>query len=1088
MSRALTRRAHRRPALLVASGLTALVTVLPTAVNADAGAPARIAPTGLRTQHLAQALGIDDTTPYLSWNVTSRATGVVQSAYRVQAAGSLSRLKQGRPDLWDSGKVRSGVPQTTYAGKELGSRSRVYWRVMLWSADTGRDSGWSEPSVFETGLTQQQDWDADWITHPDWQLSKRTVEPVVVDLPRTRARYVRLDVTRLGLPLADDFPARTWRLQLGEIDVRDSANATTGLAKGAAVTASETDTVRKTWEPALAVDGLPNSALQTAAGYSSPPHTGPDVSDAPVVLTLDLKSAKTFDQIALYPRADVLTDDGRVPNFPVDYTVSTGDAPTGPFTEAARVTGQQPPTPYLPAGLPLFTKDFTLPKSVRSARLYVSGLGIHDTSINGEPVGDAVLEPANTDYAERVQYATYDVTDRLRSGRNTIGIELGNGMANVVSTADRYRKLYGNLSDPKLVAQLEITLADGTVRRMASGSDWRTTLGATTSSNWYGGEDYDARRAIPDWNKPGQDRGAWKAAVTVSGPGTATGPAVLSARETEPVRVIETLTGKEVEGAAEGSRIFDLGRNIAGWPEITVTAPAGTDIRILPAESLKDGHAFQSISNVGGPLWDTYTTGGDGSETWHPRFSYHGFRYLELKGLPENATVTVRGKVLHTDNASSGDFTSSNQLVNGIHSIIRRSIEGNMMSVLTDCPSREKLGWLEQNQLLFPVLTGNYDMEAYFRKLVRDMSDAQTEDGLIPSTVPEYTNLPGGYRNDANWGGAFVLVPWQLYTTYGDRDTLTTYYPQMQRYAAFLEQQVKDGILDYGLGDWFTPDRTFPRAVAGTYGYWRVVDALSRIADVLGDEDGAASYRAKADAGAEALTAKYYDRTTGTFGGGGHGAEALALDMGAVPDGERERLLDHFVTGVERADHHLVLGEISLPAAFRVLSAAGRDDVIHKIATQTTSPSYGYQVLHGNTTLGESWDGGPGQSQNHFMLGAIDAWFTDRVAGIEQAPGSIGYRELLIDPAVVGDLTSASGSYRTPYGTVSTDWKRDGDRYRLRLSVPAGSTAEVHVPFTGGRVAAPDGAKLLRTERGEAVYEVGSGDWTFTSVYAADGS
>jgi alpha-L-rhamnosidase len=228
MSRALTRRAHRRPALLVASGLTALATVLPTAVNADAGPPARIAPAGLRTQHLAQALGIDDTTPYLSWNVTSRAAGVVQSAYRVQAAGSLSRLRQGKPDLWDSGKVRSGVPQTTYAGRELGSRTRVYWRVMLWSADTGRTSGWSEPAAFETGLTKQRDWDADWITHPDWQLSKRTVEPVVVDLPRTTARYVRLDVTRLGLPLADDFPAESWRLQLGEIDVRDSGSATTG--------------------------------------------------------------------------------------------------------------------------------------------------------------------------------------------------------------------------------------------------------------------------------------------------------------------------------------------------------------------------------------------------------------------------------------------------------------------------------------------------------------------------------------------------------------------------------------------------------------------------------------------------------------------------------------------------------------------------------------------------------------------------------------------------------------------------------------------------------------------------------------------
>ncbi|MGX1502020.1 UNVERIFIED_CONTAM: alpha-L-rhamnosidase [Streptomyces graminofaciens] len=1085
MSRALTRRARRRPALLVASGLTALVTVLPSAVTADAKAPARITPVELRTQHLTQALGIDDTTPYLSWSTTSRARGVVQSAYRVQAATSLSRLRQGRPDLWDSGKVASGVPRATYAGKELGSRSRVYWRVMLWSGDNGRDSGWSDAAVFETGLTKQQDWDADWITHPDWQLSRRTVEPVIVDLPRTTARYVRLDVTRLGLPLADDFPARSWRLQLGEIDVRDSGTGTEGLAKGAVVTASETGTVRKTWEPALAVDGLPNSALQTAAGYSSAPHTGPDVSDAPVVLTLDLKSAKTFDQVALYPRADVLTDDGRVPHFPVDYTLSTGDSAGGPFTRAARVAGQQPPKPYLPAGLPLITKDFTLPKDVRRARLYVSGLGVYDASINGEPVGDAVLEPANTDFAERVQYATYDVTERLRAGHNTIGVELGNGMSNVVSTADRYRKLYGNLSDPKLVAQLEITLADGTVRRVSSGSDWRTTLGPTTSSNWYGGEDHDARREIPDWNKPQGNRGSWKEAATVSGPGTAEKPALLSARETEPIRVIETLTGKEVEEAAEGSRIFDIGRNIAGWPEITVSAPAGTDIRILPAESLKDGHAFQSISNVGGPLWDTYTTRGEGAETWHPKFSYHGFRYLELKGLPEGASVTVRGKVLHTDNVSAGDFTSSNQLVNGIHSIIRRAVEGNMMSVLTDCPSREKLGWLEQNQLLFPTLTGNYDMEAYFRKLVRDMSDAQTEEGLIPSTVPEYTNLPGGYRNDANWGGAFVLVPWQLYTTYGDRDTLTTYYPQMKEYVAFLEQKVQGGILDYGLGDWFTPDRTFPRAVAGTYGYWRVVDGLSRIAEVLGDQEGAAVYRAKADAGAEALTARFYDQESGTFGGGGHGAEALALDMGAVPDGERARLLDHFVESVEEAGHHLVLGEISLPAAFRVLTEAGRDDIIHKIATQTTSPSYGYQVLNGNTTLGESWDGGPGQSQNHFMLGAIDSWFTDRVAGIEQAPGSIGYRRLLIDPAVVGDLTSASGSYRTPYGTASTDWQRDGDRYRLRLTVPAGSTAEVRVPFTSGDVTAPDGAELLRTEQGEAVYEVGSGDWTFTSVYAA---
>ncbi|MET7683336.1 family 78 glycoside hydrolase catalytic domain [Streptomyces sp. NPDC005423] len=1078
-----TRRNKPRPrrlALLPAAVLTALLTAVSSTVPAAASTTGVLTPAHPRTQHLDEALGIDDTTPDLSWQTIARTTGVLQSAYRVQAATSPERLRSARPDLWDSGKVASAVPQTTYAGRTLGSRTRVYWRVMLWS-DSRQKSGWSDTAVFETGLTKASDWQAQWITHPQWRLSEREIEPVVVNLPRTTARYVRLDVTRLGLPLKESVDARTWRLQLGEIDVRDTQTSATGLAHGAAVTASETNTIRKTYEPALAVDGLTNSALQTAAGYSSAAHTSADTSAAPVTLTLDLRTTKTFDQVALYPRADVLTDVGQVPGFPTDYALSASDDPAGPYTTLSHVTGQQPPKPYLPAGLPLLTDDFTLPHGVRSARLHIAGLGVYDASLNGRPVGDAVLEPANTDYRDRVQYATYDVTDRLRAGANTIGVALGNGMSNVISTADRYRKLYGDISDPKLIAQLEITLADGSVRTVRSGDDWRTALGPTTSSNWYGGEDYDARRELPHWNDPQGDRGSWQHAVPVAAPGSTDAPATLSARETEPIRVVQTLVGKQVDGA-DGSRVFDLGRTIAGWPEITVSAPAGTEVRVYPAESLKDGHAFQSISNVGAPLWDSYTTRDTETATWHPEFSYHGFRYLELKGLPAGAKVTVRGEVLRTDNTSAGTFTSSDPLINGIHGLIRGAVEGNMMSILTDCPSREKLGWLEQDQLVFPALAANYDMQSQLRKIVRDMADAQTADGLIPSTVPEYTSLPGAYRNDSNWGGAFVLVPWQLYTTYGDRSTLSTYYPRMRQYAAFLQTQVSGGILDYGLGDWFTPDRTFPRAVASTYGYWRVVDALARIATVLGDDTAAQEYRAKADTAVHALTATYYDSATGTFGGGGQGAEALALDMGAYPAGEKDRLLAHFTGSVESAGYHLLLGEISLPAAFRVLSAAGRDDIVQHIATQTTSPSYGYQVVAGNTTLGESWDGGPGQSQNHFMLGAIDSWFTSRLAGIAQTPDSVGYAELLIDPAVEGGPTSASASYRTPYGRARTDWTRSGDRFRLTVDVPAGSTAEIHVPADGGRATAPPGARLRGATATEAVYAVGSGDWNFGSV------
>ncbi|MFI0238701.1 family 78 glycoside hydrolase catalytic domain [Streptomyces sp. NPDC016845] len=1053
---------RRRHSLLLATALTALVTVAPSAVAAAPGASGTA--TALRTQHLASALGIDDTTPELTW----QPRGAGQSAYRVQAATSRAALLAGRADLWDSGRVGSAVPQATYAGRGLGSRVSVYWRVRLWSPGADRAAAWSAPSVFETGLTSAKDWSADWITNKDWQLGKRTVQPVTVKVPRTTARYVRLDVTKLGLPYADDFPALAHRLQLAEIEVVDSAAPGTNVALGATVTASEADTERKVWETKLAVDGNTNSSWSQAAGYQSLTH---DSADAPVTLTLDLKEAKTFDRVVLYPRADVLTADGRVPNFPVDYGLATADAADGPYTTAARVTGQRPPKPYLPSGLPVFAKEFTLPKGVRKARLYMAGLGVYDAQVNGKAVGDAVLEPANTDFADRVQYATYDVTGQLRRGANDFRVELGNGISNQLSTADRYRKLYGNKADPKLIAQLEITLADGSVRRIASGTDWRTALGATTSSNWYGGEDYDARRTPS----------SWAAARRVDAADT---PATLSARETEPVRVVETLKGTEVSGAAEGSRIFDLGRNIAGWPELTVTAPKGTTIRAYPAEGLKDGHADQSISNVGAPLWDSYTTGGAGRGTWHPRFSYHGFRYVEIRGLPKGATVSVRGKVLRADNASAGSFTSSNDLINGIHSITRRAVEGNMMSVLTDCPSREKLGWLEQDQLVFPTLAANYDMRSYLRKIVRDMADAQTTEGLVPSTVPDYVELAGTYRNDANWGGAFVLVPWQLYTTYGDTDTLRAYYPQMKKYVTFLEQKVSGGLLDYSLGDWFTPDRTFPKAVSGTYGYWRVVDALSDIAGVIGEDDDVAVYRAKADTSARALSDAYYDETSGTFGGGGQGAEALALDMGAYPDGERARLLGHLVSSIEAAGHHLLLGEISLPAAFRVLSQAGRDDVVYKIATQTTSPSYGYQVLAGNTALGESWDGGSGQSQNHFMLGAIDAWFTRGLAGLDQTPDSVGYRTLSIAPAVVGDLTSARATYTTPYGEAATQWRRAGGELELTARVPAGSTARVEMPVTSGRVSAPEGARLAGRADGVATYEVGAGSWTFRSAYA----
>ncbi|MBD2895507.1 Alpha-L-rhamnosidase [Actinomadura sp. RB99] len=1031
----------------------AVTVVLPLALLAPpAHADARADVTGLRADDLSQALGIDDTTPPLTWQLRG-GRNTAQTAYRIQAATSEKALNQGRPDLWDSGRVASASQRVDYAGEKLGSRARVYWRVRVWTGP--KASGWSSPSWFETGLTAQSDWRGRWIGQKDWQTSTKKPDPIVVRLPKTTARYVRLDVTRLGLPMVEQVPDETYRLQLAELEVRDSAAPGTNLAAGRTVTASDNGgNVNRKWGTRYLTDGT-ETTNQEFAGWSSSAYPKADVSDAPLTLTVDLKDAKAFDEVLLFPRTDQPAAGGKVPYAPADFTVGASDTADGAFANKASVTGQQPPQSPVPEALPIFAKDFSLPRGVRDARLYVAGLGVYEARLNGRRVGGAELEPANTAYAKRVQYAAYDVTSMLRPGGNTLGVELGNGNANVISTPDRYRKFSGTISDPKLMAQLEVTLANGQVMRVASDGTWKTVLGPVTFSNWYGGEDHDARRERPGWDRPGASRSGWEDAVPVSAPGA------LSGREAEPVRVVETLPGEQV-GSGDGYQVFDVGRVIAGRPEITVTAPAGTAVRVYPSESLKDGRAYQSASNVGAPIWDQYTTRTAGAETWHPQFSYHSFRYLEVRGLPAGATITVRGQALRNDTASAGSFSSSNDLIDGVHGLVRRAIENNMQSILTDCPSREKLGWLEQDHLVGDALAANYDVHALLRKVVQDMADAQTDTGLIPSTVPDYTVLAGAYRDDPNWGGAFVVVPWQLYQNYGDTETMRTYYAQMKKYSAYLEARATGGLTDYSLGDWFTPDRTFPKTVSGTYGYWRVNDTLAKIAGVLGQTADAAAYKAKADQSAKSLADKYYVASTGTFAGGGQGAEALALDMGAVPAGDRQKLLDHLVGSVKDAGYHLLLGEISLPSAFRVLP----DDVVYRIATRTDSPSYGYQVVHGNTALGESWDGGSGQSQDHFMLGSIDSWFTSRLAGIRQAAGSTGYRNLVIDPAVVGDLTRASATRRTPYGEVRSSWTRDGGKVTLTVTVPAGGTAEVHVPGAAEPA------------------EVGSGTWTFHGTVA----
>ena len=515
-------------------------------------------------------------------------------------------------------------------------------------------------------------------------------------------------------------------------------------------------------------------------------------------------------------------------------------------------------------------------------------------------------------------------------------------------------------------------------------------------------------------------------------------------------------------------------------------------VSIYPGEALRSGRVSQS--STGSPIFDTFV--GDGkAHTWHPEFMYHGFQYYEVRGVTGGVSVAdAKGLVIRADNEHVGSFDSSDPVINQVHKIVDRAVQSNMYSVMTDCPHREKLGWLEQTHLVFGTVMRNYDVAAYARNVVRNIAEAQLSNGLVPDIAPEYTVFGGGFRDDPNWGSAIILMPWEMYRSYGDVQTLSTYYPNMQAYLRYLDSRSRGGLVQYGssgLGDWIElltgAAKTDPDLVAN-FGYYRAADGLAKIAAVLGRDSDAATYRAKAEAIRNAFRARWYNAGAKSVANGSQASLIFALDIGAVPSADRAGCVREPRSSSIRANgNHLNVGEIALPSAFRVLSGYGRDDLVHTLTTQSTRPSYGYFVARGATSLPEAWD--MSNSLNHFMLGAIDEWFSAHLAGIQQADDSVAYQNLVIRPSIVGGMTRAQAGYRTPYGQVDAGWKLVNGRVQLDATVPVGAVATIQVPLTsavpsGQRPVSPTGAVFLGTETAAggqryAKFSVGAGTWTF---------
>ena len=743
----------------------------------------------------------------------------------------------------------------------------------------------------------------------------------------------------------------------------------------------------------------------------------------------------------------------------------------------------------------LLRRDFTVKSGLRRAVVAVCGLGHYELTLNGKKVSEDVLTPGWTKYNKTCLYDMYDVTGALRSGQNAVGLFLGNGMYNV--KGGRYAKFTGSFGPQKAIVQLRLEFEDGTSETLGTDEQWRVHSGPVTFTCVYGGEDYDARLCQAGWDLPGFTDATWEPAVVMQGPGGAMKGLSCAA---PPVRCFDTFKPVKTTVIRPGVTVYDFGQNAAQMPRITVSGPRGAAIKLSPAEIAGQDNSINQGS-VGGNISCSYWLDGSGRETWSPRFFYCGYRYLQVECIaaPQGGALPVvealESRVVHTSSTPIGGFSTSNELINRIYNMIRWAQRSNMVSVMTDCPHREKLGWLEQTHLNGPALRYNYDLNAFFSKLMNDMSDSQLDNGMVPDIAPEYPVFGGGFRDSPEWGSAFPQVAWHQYQVAGDIELLRRYYDGMARYVAYLESKAGNGhILSDGLGDWRQLEST-PSAVTATTIFFDDARILASMAELLGKAEDAARYGKLASEIRDAFNKRFFNAAAKQYAAGTQTANAIPLDMGMVPEENRTEVLGGLVKRLQA--NGLKAGEIGFPYLLRALAKGGRSDVIFAMINQTDKPGYGFQLNYGATSLPEDWDYQPGNSQNHFMLGHINEWFYHDLAGIQCDPAAVGFKKIIIKPWVpalsgverVGDLTWVKAHYDSLYGQIVSNWKREGDILTMDVTIPVNTTATVYVPArdaagvteSGNPAAQARGVKFLRMESGAAVYEVGSGCYRFCS-------
>jgi hypothetical protein len=747
--------------------------------------------------------------------------------------------------------------------------------------------------------------------------------------------------------------------------------------------------------------------------------------------------------------------------------------------------------------VPYFRKSFVAEGSIKQAILHICGLGQYEAYINGEKIGDRFLSPGWTDYDKTCLYNTFDVTKYIKSGDNVIGAIVGNGFYNI--NRERYRKLVIAYGAPKLIMKLKIRYSDGTVKAVVSDETYRTAPSPVTFTSIYGGEDYDAGLEQSGWSRNGFDERNWDNALLVRPPEGSLQP------ETDyPLKVMQELIPARISQRNDSVYIFDFGQNASGIVNLEISGKEGSRVRMIPAELIgKDSLPDQRAS--GSPYYFSYRLNGTGRENWTPRFTYYGFRYVQVTGAvpegkpnPLNLPVISSLKMLHTRNSSpqAGTFSCSNELFNSTYRLINWAIRSNMASVATDCPHREKLGWLEQTHLMGNSFKYVYDIHNLYSKMIDDMIGAQVENGLVPDIAPEYVEFLGGFRDSPEWGSACVIVPWDLYEWYGDIDAVRKAYPMMQRYIAYLHILAPHGILIHGLGDWYDLGPEFPgvaqltpKSLTATSIYYYDVKLMSRMATLLGKESDSYYYSDLAGQINSAFNREFFNPVTKVYSTGSQTAYAMPLFFGMVDDTCRAAVIDNLVKSIKANNYALTAGDVGYRYLLRVLEKEGHSQLIYEMNSKTDVPGYGYQLSKGATSLTESWAGLTEVSNNHMMLGHLMEWFYSGLGGIRQLDDSRAYDHIVIAPEPVGDVKWAETSFNTAHGPIKCSWRLSNNELMLEASIPVSCTATVIVPNSVKSKITESGASLEKLKEAIEIHTAGkntfivipSGSYSFKS-------